>query len=174
MSKGVKIFLSIMLIIFVICLGVIFILQYQINKTYTQIEELNPGFNVLFNVTPKKNDDNRVKFDIETNLPNGFELIVTVKDDFTEYMGQDKVVVNNGKISTDWFSNNNKGLNGDYEVSFISPLNDLQPDNIKHIIGENGEKMHGGNIRENRLQVTYIMTVTQDEISLKKGIKAKG
>lgn len=97
--------------------------------------------------TTAKWDGNAVKFAVETNLPDDTELMLSLRagDYNTEsnYTGQTKVTVKDGKAESDGFSNKGEKLTGDYDLSVSMSLPKLQADNVRAVIGENGEYMTG-------------------------------
>lgn len=104
---------------------------------------------VTLEVEPNVNaDDGSVLFGVITNLPEGTELMVTVKND-DGYIAQDKtVVLATGAGYTSEFSDKGKALKGEYTVSVSMSLPSLQKDSVRAVIGEKGEKI-GGQYVEN-------------------------
>lgn len=87
-------------------------------------------------------EEHKVQIAGKTNLPDGMELMITVKND-NDYQAQDKVDVQNGAFTSGWFSQNGKSLSGDYVVEITSPTANVQPSEPKQIIGENGANLYG-------------------------------
>jgi hypothetical protein len=81
---------------------------------------------------------NKVKITIVTNLPNGMELMMDLKDSGS-YWAQDNVTVSGGKLVTT-FGNVSVG---NYRLTITSPVVEIQPENVKTVLGENGKNMVG-------------------------------
>lgn len=94
-----------------------------------------------------KYDKDAVVFEIETNLPDETELILTLSSgDYnkaSKYTGQTKVAINNGKATTDGFSNKGEKLTGDFDLSVSMSIPKLQSEAVQKVIGKNGENMTG-------------------------------
>lgn len=114
-------------------------------------ENTNPtpetsDFEVSLDVNAHK-DGNSIIFDIETNMPDETELMLTLsKGDYNtddSFTAQDKVTIANGKAASDEFSNGGEVLSGDFDLSISMSLPGLQSDNVRAVIGENGEHMTG-------------------------------
>ena len=97
------------------------------------------------NVTALENGTVRVKG--TTNLPDGMFVWVELRNDKSGYFNQEKAIVSDGAISTDWIGENKaagKRLTpGKYELSISMPLPDFQPDSVKNVIGKRAELMAG-------------------------------
>ena len=99
---------------------------------------------VEIQVTPKVNsEDGSVLFGINTNLPVDTQFLVTVSDG-GDYTAQDKtVILKDGNGYTSEFSNHGEALKGKYHVEVTTGIARLQPDTVKAVIGEHGEKLAG-------------------------------
>ena len=101
---------------------------------------------VYINAKPVTSDG-KVKFEIETNLPDGTELTVYLcQNDFVA-SNDAKAVIKNGVCETSELSkystdNNAKLISGDYDL-IISMYSSHQSDNVKKVIGEKGEYLKG-------------------------------
>src|SRR5687767_3086828 len=79
-----------------------------------------------------------------TNLPDGIELMVTIRRKESSYMAQDKVRVKAGAFRAGPFSQKGAGLNpGTYALEVSSPGARLQPPQTWPVIGNDGAKLQG-------------------------------
>ncbi len=103
-------------------------------------------FEVTIDATAKW-DGNSVKFEINTNLPDETELMLSLRSgDYNtddNWTGQTKVIISDGKAESDGFSNKGEKLSGDYDLDVSMSLPKLQADAVRAVIGENGEYMTG-------------------------------
>ena len=103
-------------------------------------------FEVTIDATAKW-DGNSVKFEINTNLPNDTELMLSLRSgDYntdSNWTGQTKVKISDGKAESEGFSNKGEKLSGDYDLDVSMSLPRLQADSVRAVIGENGEYMTG-------------------------------
>lgn len=89
---------------------------------------------------------------IQTNLPEGTVIMATVTKTGSlladGYAGQQSSEIDNaGNVKFGPFSDNNNLLSsGDYQVIISTPLTGIQPENVRLIIGEHGEKLSGPSI----------------------------
>ncbi len=89
-------------------------------------------------------DERRPTIHGRTNLPDGAELLVGLSRPESAYFGQAKVTVRDGQFATERFSQNGNPLNpGRYKVEVSMSLAALQPETVRAVIGEHGEKMSG-------------------------------
>ena len=111
--------------------------------TQSSVVSSTEKIDVSLEVTPKVNsEDGSVLFGVSTNLPEGTELMVTVKKD--SYTAQDTaVILKDGTGYTSEFSDKGKALKGDYTVTVSMSLPKLQSEKVREIIGENGENITG-------------------------------
>lgn len=104
----------------------------------------------------------------ETNLPDGSELMISIttiatKEELAELglseeemeetryttHGQDKVIVKDGKFTSETFSKQGEKYDpNEYIVSVSMSLAQLQDESVQKIIGSNGENMTGDNVVE--------------------------
>ena len=84
-------------------------------------------------------------FLIETNLPGGTELMLTLKG--RGYLAQDKVIVGDGVAVCERFTDKGKQLVGDFTLEVLMPIPSVQSDYVKHFIGERGEYLTGPNVK---------------------------
>lgn len=111
---------------------------------------------VTLNVTPKINNEiGTVLFDVETNLPDNTKLDIIVKNSKGEQVHQDEgmsdkvTVLANGHGYTSEYSENGGKLIGKYTVILSVENPSLQKDEVKQVIGQNGEKMTGKFVSQN-------------------------
>jgi len=87
-----------------------------------------------------------------TNLPNGIELLVTLRGKESNYFAQDKTIVENGHFQVGPFSLQGTPLNeGAYLVETTMPLAELQPRQTWSIIGASGKNLQGPLVKESIL-----------------------
>ncbi len=82
-------------------------------------------------------------FIINTNLPDETELMLTLSDKFSDYIGQTNVTIKNGTATSEEFSSNGNPLSGKYTLTVSMSIPSLQTDNVRAIIGEKGEYITG-------------------------------
>lgn len=81
---------------------------------------------------------NKVKITIATNLPDEMILMMDLKDSGS-YWAQSEGTVRGGKLVTTF---GNVGT-GNYRLTISSPVVEIQPENVKAVLGENGKNMVG-------------------------------
>jgi hypothetical protein len=81
---------------------------------------------------------NKIKITVTTNLPDGMELMMDLKDSGS-YWAQDNVTVSGGNLVTTF---GNVTI-GSYRLTITSPVVEIQPENVKAVLGENGKNMVG-------------------------------
>ena len=107
--------------------------------------------------------DNKVKVSIDTNLPDGTELMVSLDNDDVEYSASDKVTVSDGKAESDWFSNKgNELVNATYKLSVTLPISSVQPENVQKIVGKDYENVKSNLIKKGDLGVSLNVTKNID------------
>jgi hypothetical protein len=80
----------------------------------------------------------------KTNLPDSMELMVTLIRRDNSYIAQRKVVVSTGRFRAGPFSQKGAPLEpGGYQIEVSSPIASLQPQSVRAVIGEDGEKQDG-------------------------------
>ena len=80
-------------------------------------------------------------FTVRTNLPNDTELLFTIEGNGKTY--QDKAIVSNGAAVAGPFASAEEPMAGEYDFKITMPLPRLQPDSVRAVIGEKGEKLSG-------------------------------
>lgn len=108
-------------------------------------EEL-PEIYVEISVTPNVGSDGKVSFEIKSNLPDDMELMLTLSGG-GDFNAQAKIKFSNGIATSDTFSNQGDPLEGNFTLRISSAYASLSPDNVKAIIGINGEAMIGQNVK---------------------------
>jgi hypothetical protein len=103
------------------------------------------GIIVTLSADLDKGPDGRARVVGKTNLPNGVELTVTLRDDVSNYQGQDSVYVTDGFFVSNWFSFHGEPLPaGTYEIVVVSPHpRKDQSETLRELIGEEGENLLG-------------------------------
>lgn len=140
----------------------------DVNDTVQQDETIsNKRFEVKLDVFADTNKGKPI-ISGETNLPNGSILMISIKTIATKeelaelglseeemeearytIHGQDKIVVKDGKFTSETFSKQGeKYTPNEYTVSVSMSLARLQDKSVQKIIGSNGENMTGNNIVE--------------------------
>ena len=118
----------------------------EIEESTLETEEQSEEFEVAMNVDAHK-EGNGVLFYINTNLPDEAVLMLTLSNvDYNtddSFTAQTKVTVNDGKATSDAFSDKGKPLSGDFDLSISMSLPSMQTDAVRKVIGENGENMTG-------------------------------
>ena len=95
-------------------------------------------------VTAKSDGTDKPTIIGTTNLPNGIELMVTLRRKESSYMAQDKTTVRDGAFRVGPFSQKGAGLNpGTYALEVSMPLANLQPPPTWPIIGNDGANLQG-------------------------------
>ncbi len=112
----------------------------------TKTENEATDFEVTVDASAHK-DGKAVVFDIETNLPDETELMLTLsKGDYSKdnaVRAQTKVIITDGKATSEGFTNKGEALNGDFDLDISMSLPSLQSDAVQAVIGKKGEHMKG-------------------------------
>ncbi len=122
------------------------VIDYINNEIPALIEEDNARpegepIDVTMDAT-EETTSNGTYFTIETNLPDGMSLMLTLTGS-NNFRAQDKATVKNGKAVSSAFSNKGSALKGDYELEVTSGLATTQDDDVQSIIGIDGENLTG-------------------------------
>ena len=108
-------------------------------------------FEVVINASADWSE-NKAAIDIETNLPDETELMLTLsKGDYNtenKWTGQTKVTIKDGKAHSEGFSNKGVKLSGDFDLCISMSLPGLQSDAVRAVIGEHGENMTGSLVED--------------------------
>lgn len=79
-----------------------------------------------------------------TNLPDGIELMITLRQKESNYMAQDKAKVRSSAFQAGPFSQKGASLNsGTYTLEVTTPLANLQPPSTWPVIGNDGANLQG-------------------------------
>lgn len=143
MKKIIHIFILILFSISLISCGNS---QKTTSPTDTNTNTANKKIDVSMEAQPITNNG-KTKFSIKTNLPNNTELMISLKNQKSNYAAQDKVSVSNGSAQTSEFSNLDKALTpGTYQLEITTPIASVQPSSVKSLIGDNGINLTGSYI----------------------------
>ena len=148
----------------------------EVKETDTEkTEDVVSDFDVTVDASAHK-DGNAVIFEIETNLPDETELMLTLSNgNYNEnnaFTAQTKVNIKDGKATSEGFSNKGEALSGDFDLSISMSLPSLQSDAVRAIIGENGEHMTGNLVESssignsNTIKAMFNVSIG-DDISVK-------
>lgn len=89
-----------------------------------------------------------------TNLPDNTIILVTVKGTTTSFSGQDRVTVKNGIFSAGPFGDT-YGLEADtYTVEALMPIPSVQPESVRKVIGDHGERLIGDQVVHGDIGIT--------------------
>ena len=106
-----------------------------------EIEKESKDFDVLLDVTCSMNNAGKPSFMVETNLPDGIELMFTLTNG--EIIAQDKAVISGGKAESVTFLSSKDLPSGRWTLTVSCAVARLQSEEVREIIGEKGEYMHG-------------------------------
>lgn len=115
---------------------------------------LNGDVTIKVNVTELP--DRRVRLYGTTNLPTDTNLLLSVKERAQGgFYGQSKCcIAADGSFDSETFGPRG-GLNdGVYVAGVVMPIPRVQPDNVKKLIGENGERLSGPLVKNGSFGVT--------------------
>lgn len=116
-------------------------------------------------------DNEKAVFDIKTNLPDETVLMLSISSgDYnvdTANTAQDKVTVKNGSAKSSGFSNKGSKLSGNYDLSISMSIPSTQSEEVRKVIGEKGEYMHGDLVKNAEITdanvVAAMFTVSFDD-----------
>lgn len=99
---------------------------------------------VVLNATVQEDAGRRPVVTGETNLPDGTEGIVSIESKTTKKGGSDEFTVQAGRFKAGQFSDGGQGLApGNYTLEVTVAIAQVQPPQVKAVIGQNGENLHG-------------------------------
>lgn len=110
-------------------------------------------------------DNGKLDFVINTNLPDGTEGMVTLSNEKIGYTGQTKVVIKDGSCQTETFSNKGEPLvGGIYKLVFSTSLSNLQPESVQKAIGEDYKNIESEYLSTSDLgtSIVYEREITVD------------
>src|SRR6185436_19224463 len=89
----------------------------------------------------------------ETNLPDGTELMIDVKEpgDFGRPFVQDEPMVAGGRFRSAQLGPDSGFPEGEYVVSALMPIADVQPPAVQAVIGTPGERLSGPLVRRGEI-----------------------
>ncbi|MWC31355.1 hypothetical protein [Paenibacillus sp. MMS18-CY102] len=135
------------------------------NRSVSKVEPSNAKINVSINISTNVGADNTVRVTAETNLPDNMELMLSVRGD-SGYFAQDKVTIINGSFMSNTFSNKGSGLDaGTYAVEINSSTANVQPPDVKRIIGGDGANLEGIDVKSDSVWGNTIAVSKKFEIS---------
>lgn len=99
------------------------------------------------------NKEGKLIYKAKTNLPENMNIMFSLESKDNDYYAQNQSKVKNGGyIESDPFSSHGSPLkSGDYIMDIFSSKPSIQPENVRKIIGENGEKITGNFISDGML-----------------------
>ena len=99
---------------------------------------------VVLKATVQEDPGRRPTVTGETNLPDGTEGIASIQSKTTKEEGSDKFTVQGGRFEAGPFSDGGKGLApGNYTLDVTIAIAQVQPPQVKTVIGQNGENLRG-------------------------------
>lgn len=133
----------------------------------SQSDELNAYIKVV-----GKQNGNKAGFDIKTNLPDESELMFTLSNgDYnqdTGFRASAKTTVKGGEASIEGFTNDGNALVGNFDLVISTSLPSIQSDNVRAVIGQNGEKLTGDIVVEEestkRVQAHYTVSIVNGSV----------
>jgi len=97
----------------------------------------------------------------QTNLPDGTELMLSISRAQSHFTAATKVKVAKGAFRSEQFSQHGGNLNpGKYKLEITMPSSQVQPAEVRAVIGMNGEKLSGPLVRRGAasMVVEYVTT----------------
>lgn len=99
---------------------------------------------VVLKATVREDPGRRPTITGETNLPDGTEGIASIQSKTTKKEGSDKFTVQGGRFEAGPFSDGGQGLApGSYTLDVTIAIAQVQPAQVKAVIGQNGENLRG-------------------------------
>lgn len=98
------------------------------------------------NVSVKAKTDGAIRPTVKgsTNLPDGTELMISIRRKESNYFAQDKVTVSSGTFQAGPFSQKGTSLNaGLYSLTVTMPLVNVQPSSTWSVLGKGGANLQG-------------------------------
>lgn len=100
--------------------------------------------------------------DIDTNLPEGFDVDIDVGRDGSTFMTSQDCVVKNGHIHAGPFTDNGADfLVGSYTISVMSAGAQFEPQGISKIIGEQGQYLNGPDVKDSDMGVGRVINTSR-------------
>ena len=110
-------------------------------ELYREAVKDNKMINVSLEASAEVIDD-AVFITVETNLPDGTELMINPAKN-GQSIAHIKAIVSDGKAVSEGITDNGKPLSGKYRILVVMPWPRLQPKGVMRIIGKNGEFLTG-------------------------------
>jgi hypothetical protein len=102
-----------------------------------------------------------------TNLPDGTELMITVRRIEVTYLAQSTVIVSGSHFRSEQFDQSGHDLpSGTYTVEITMPIAEVQPDRVKAVIGRDGENLAGPLVKSAAFGLIVIEYTTTFDVSL--------
>lgn len=98
---------------------------------------------VVLNVAVEGGPDRRPMVSGETNLPDGTELMFGIESKTANFTGGDKGVVSGGRFRSAAFGPDGGLKPGQYVADVTMPIPEVQPPQVREVIGANGENLRG-------------------------------
>lgn len=123
----------------------------QMNEETKKIEDKQLEINI--NDSYEINSEGKLIYKAKTNLSENMNIMFTLESkDYDYYAQNQSKVKNGGYIESDPFSSYGSPLkSGEYIMNISSSKPSIQPENVRKIIGENGEKITGDFISDGML-----------------------
>jgi hypothetical protein len=129
---------------------------------------LTPSVNELVFVVETRIEEGKIYFDVETNLPDDMEIMITTSYGL-DIWGQGKGTVASGILTVGPFTRHGQPyLPEEYNLSISSPLMKLQPESVQQALGENGSNYYGDYYENGRIDFdsTFIVPGNQQTTKL--------
>jgi len=135
----------------VVCLGII--LVTSIENAYKPIPTATPTkLNAFITLAlDAASDQSRPMVIGTTNLPNGTEILVTVRGVDVDFSAGSNVFVKDGLIKAGPFGPSSGLKWGHYVFEAIMPISEVQTASVRKIIGDHGEYLSGSHVFSEKL-----------------------
>jgi hypothetical protein len=109
---------------------------------------------VVLKMTVEGGPDRKPRISGETNLPDGTELMFGVEGKTTNFSGGDKGVVSGGRFRSAAFGPDGGLKPGQYVADVTMPIPQVQPPQVREVIGANGENLRGPLVKKGGIGTT--------------------
>lgn len=92
--------------------------------------------------------DGRVSIEGNTNLPDNTDLVVSLESASIGFNAQDESKVVNGQFSAGPLGPTSGLTSASYTVEVLMPIPSVQPENVKKVLGEEGQYMSGPLVKD--------------------------
>lgn len=112
----------------------------------------------------------KIRFQVSSNIPDGTPIIFTLNG--KNYSAQCKSVVDNGVLTSEWFSDKgNPVKKGFYTIHVSAPIDRVLPDKIKKIFGERNRNIYGQYVQfepigGNTINFSYGVVIKKDTVQV--------